>query len=109
MKRTTLLAAAVLAIVSASGCDRSSPTVDTAKAPGAMAGMPATQQAGQRPEHMAEGTVNSVDQAAGRVTDLARARGEREVARHDDELQARRSERGRWPEGGRARRVSLQN
>jgi Cu(I)/Ag(I) efflux system membrane fusion protein len=47
-------------------CDSS--TSDGAAANGnAMPGMPGVQQTGQRPEHMAEGTLNSIDPAAGTV------------------------------------------
>ncbi len=72
MKRTTLfLAVATLAVTSIMGCDRSAPSASTASkpsAPAAIPTMPAAQPAEQRVEHMAEGKVNSVDQATGRVS-----------------------------------------
>jgi Cu/Ag efflux protein CusF len=72
MNRTTqFLAVAVLAAASIAGCNRSAPSSSTASKPSssaAMPTMPATQQAAQRVEHMAEGKLNSVDQATGRVS-----------------------------------------
>jgi Cu/Ag efflux protein CusF len=47
-------------------CD-SSTTDAPAASSSAMSGMPGMQQAGKAAEHMAEGTVNSIDQAAGTV------------------------------------------
>jgi Cu/Ag efflux protein CusF len=64
MNRTTqFLAVAVLAAASIAACDRSAPS-----APAAMLATPAAQQPDQRVEHMAEGKLNSVDQATGRVS-----------------------------------------
>jgi Cu(I)/Ag(I) efflux system membrane fusion protein len=72
MNRTTgCLATAALAAALITGCDGSSPNAETASkqsAPAATPVMPAMQQTAQRVEHMAEGTLSSVDQAAGRVT-----------------------------------------
>jgi Cu/Ag efflux protein CusF len=68
MKCTTeFLAIAALAAGLLTGCDRSSPSSEAASKPAAP-GMPAMQQAGKQAEHMAEGTLNSVDQAAARVS-----------------------------------------
>ena len=54
------------------GCNEApSSSTATGRAEGAMPGMPnmpqPTQQSAQQPAHMAQGTVNSVDQAAGTV------------------------------------------
>jgi Cu/Ag efflux protein CusF len=72
MKRTTqLLAVAAFAAASIAACDRSAPSAGTTRkpsAPAAMPTMPAAKPAEQRVEHMAEGKVNSVDQATGRVS-----------------------------------------
>jgi Cu/Ag efflux protein CusF len=69
MKRAiALLSAASLAALLVTGCD-SSPSDGATAGNGAMPDMPATQQQAESggAEHMAEGTVNSVDRAAGTV------------------------------------------
>jgi len=73
MKRTTLLLAASLVGVSLAACDRSAPEGPTAAGgDAAPATSPAPAMRMQQPaqgaaEHMAAGTLNSVDQAAGTV------------------------------------------
>ena len=56
----------LVAIALLAGCDRSAPSGDAASNTNTPA-MPNMPQAAQRAEHMAEGKLNSVDQAAGRV------------------------------------------
>jgi Cu(I)/Ag(I) efflux system membrane fusion protein len=58
---------AIAAMLLLAGCG--SPNSDTANSVsgGAMPGMPNMPQAAQQPAHMAQGTVNSIDQAAGTV------------------------------------------
>ena len=60
-------ASAIAAILLLAGCG--SPNTDTANggSDGAMPGMPDMPQPAQAPAHMAEGTVNSIDQAAATV------------------------------------------
>jgi len=58
-----------LAVVLITGCDGSSSSADATSeqsVPASMPGMPAI-QTGQRADHRAEGTLNSVDQAVGSV------------------------------------------
>jgi Cu/Ag efflux protein CusF len=58
---------AIVAMMLLAGCG--SPNNDTANntSGGAMPGMPNMPQSAQQPAHMAQGTVNSIDQAAGTV------------------------------------------
>ena len=62
------LAIAALAAASIAGCDRSAPSPSTASKSSAPAELPAAPPADQRVEHVAEGKLNSVDQATGRVS-----------------------------------------
>ena len=64
-----MLAMSILAALLSVGCDPVRPKGDEASGAGmpGMPGMSNAKQSEQRPEHMAEGTLNSVDQAAGRV------------------------------------------
>lgn len=67
-RKTFLLAAAPLATLWLAGCDQSGTEGGTAADGGATPAMPAMQQGQQRAaEHMAEGTLNSIDQAAGTI------------------------------------------
>jgi Cu/Ag efflux protein CusF len=66
-KKTNALCISLFAVVTVAGCNRSEPSNEGAAAGGGMPGMPNMQQSGQRPEHIATGTINSVDAAAGRV------------------------------------------
>jgi Cu/Ag efflux protein CusF len=58
---------AIAVMLLLAGCG--SPNSDTANSAsgGAMPGMPNAPQSAQQPAHMAQGTVNSIDQAAGTV------------------------------------------
>ncbi len=58
---------AIAAMLLLAGCG--SPNNDTANSAsgGAMPGMPNMPQSAQQPDHMARGTVNSIDQATGTV------------------------------------------
>jgi len=58
---------AIAVMLLLTGCG--SPNSDTANSAsgGAMPGMPNMPQSAQQPAHMAQGTVNSIDQAAGTV------------------------------------------
>ena len=62
-----LLVSAITATLLLAGCG--SPNSETANSGsgGAMPGMPNMSQSAQRPAHIAQGTVNSIDQAAGTV------------------------------------------
>ena len=67
IKTNALWMAALAALLLIAGCERS-PSGDAA--PGGAAGMPAMPnmpQTAQQPPHMGQGTLNSVDQAAGTV------------------------------------------
>ena len=68
LNRTTqFLAVAAFAAAPITGCDRSTPSASTASKP-SMPAMPAAQPTDQRVDHTAEGTLNSVDQATGKVS-----------------------------------------
>ena len=60
-------ASAIAAMLLLTGCG--SPSGDAANrgSGGAMPGMPNMPQPGQQPTHVAQGTVNSIDQAAGTI------------------------------------------
>ena len=60
-------ASAIAAMLLLAGCG--SPSGDTANSGsgGAMPGMPNMPQSGQQPTHVAQGSVNSIDQAAGTI------------------------------------------
>ena len=60
-------ASAIAAMLLLVGCG--SPSGDSANSGsgGAIPGMPNMPQSGQQPTHMAQGTVNSIDQAAGTI------------------------------------------
>src|SRR5204863_1300655 len=68
IRTTQFLAVAALAAASITGCDRTAPSGSTASKPSTPAAMPAAKPADQRVEHVAEGKLNSVDQATGRVS-----------------------------------------
>ena len=59
---------AIAATLLLGGCGSpDSDTANSASGGGAMPGMPNMSQSAQQPAHMAQGTVNSIDQAAGTV------------------------------------------
>jgi Cu(I)/Ag(I) efflux system protein CusF len=71
MQTTKLVWIPLVATALLAGCGRATPpsgdAANKGNAASNMPAMPSTPQAAQRAEHMAEGTLNSVDQAAGRV------------------------------------------
>lgn len=60
-------ASAIAAILLLAGCGLPSGDTANSGSGGAMPGMPNMPQSGQQPTHMAQGTVNSIDQAAGTI------------------------------------------
>src|SRR5512147_2232858 len=72
MRTTKMLWIPLVATVLIAGCGRSTPpsgdTANKGNAPSSTPAMPSMPQAAQGAEHRAEGTLNSVDQAAGRVS-----------------------------------------
>jgi Cu(I)/Ag(I) efflux system membrane fusion protein len=72
MQTTKLLWIPLVATALLAGCSRSAPSGDVANKRDAASNtntpaMPSMPQAAQRAEHMAEGTLNSIEQAGGRV------------------------------------------
>lgn len=70
MRTTKLLPIPLVATVLITGCGPSAPSGDAANKADAVSNtptMPSVPQATQQAEHVAEGTLNSVDQATGRV------------------------------------------
>jgi Cu/Ag efflux protein CusF len=63
----SMLTIAATLLVAGCGGSESTDAPASGAAGGAMPGMPNMPQAAQAPQHLAQGTVNSVDQAAGTV------------------------------------------
>ena len=68
MTTMRLLWIPLVATVLLAACDRSAPSGDAEIKGNASSTLPAAPQATQRAEHVAAGTLNSVDQATGRVS-----------------------------------------